>query len=70
MEKKEEEIINSIPKINEFPLLNKGTKKLVKYLTKIQQTNLMNTFKNISSKIKKEIKERKAILKELPKECK
>ena len=70
MDKKEEEIINSIPNINEFPLLNKGTKKLVKYLTKIQQNNLMNTFKNISSKIKKEIKERKAILKELPKECK
>jgi len=70
MEKKEEEIINSIPKINEYPLLNKGTKKLIKYLTKIQQNNLMNTFKNISSKIKKEIKERKAILSELPKECK
>lgn len=70
MEKKEEEIINSIPKINEYPLLNKGTKKLIKYLTKIQQNNLMNTFKNISSKIKKEIKERKAILNELPKECK
>ena len=70
MEKKEEEIINSIPKISEFPLLNKGTKKLIKYLTKIQQNNLMNTFKNISSKIKKEIKERKAILSELPKECK
>ena len=70
MEKKEEEIINSIPKISEYPLLNKGTKKLIKYLTKIQQNNLMNTFKNISSKIKKEIKERKAILSELPKECK
>ena len=70
MDKKEEEIINSIPNINEFPLLNKGTKKLIKYLTKIQQKNLINTFKNISSKIKKEIKERKAILSELPKECK
>ena len=70
MDKKEEEIINSIPKINEFPLLNKGTKKLINYLIKIQQNNLMNTFKNISSKIKKEIKERQAILSELPKECK
>ena len=30
----------------------------------------MNTFKNISSKIKNEIKERKAILSEVPKECK
>ena len=70
MEKKEEEIINNIKKINEYPLLNKGTNKLIKYLTKIQQNNLMSTFKNISTKIRKEIKERENILKDLPKECK
>ena len=69
MSKKEEEIINNIPKINEFKVL-KGTNKLIKYLIKIQQNNLMNTFKNISSKINKEIEERNAILNELPKEYK
>ena len=41
MEKKEEELINNIPNINNYPLVNKGIKSLVKHLTKIQQESLI-----------------------------
>ena len=69
MEKKEEELINNIPNINNYPLVNKGIKSLVKHLTKIQQESLMNVFKNISYKINEEINNNQKILDELPKEC-
>ena len=69
MEKKETELINQIPKIENYPKINKGIQALINQLIAIQKQHLINTFSDIASKIKIEIQKSKNELKKLPKMC-
>ena len=69
MEKKETELINQIPKIENYPEINKGIQALINQLIAIQKQHLINTFSDIASKIKIEIQKSKNELKKLPKMC-
>jgi len=69
MEKKETELINQIPKIDNYPKINKGIQALINQLITIQKRHLLHTFSDIASKIKTEIEKSKTTLKKLPKMC-
>ena len=46
MEKKETELINQIPKIDNYPKINKGIQALINQLITIQKRHLLHTFSN------------------------
>ena len=70
MEKKEKELINQIPNINQYPDINKGVQALIKQLIEIQRKDLLETFSDISLKVRGEIENNEKLLKSLPSLCK
>ena len=69
MYKKEIEIINKIPNINNYSNINKGIPELIKHLVIIQREHVIKFFSNIIPKIRHEIEILSNQLNDFPKEC-
>ena len=63
MEGEEIKMINRIPHIDRYPNVNKGIQALIAHLIKLQKEDLLSSFSDIASKIKKEIVDNKKMLK-------
>ena len=69
MEGEEIKMINRIPHIDRYPNVNKGIQALIAHLIKLQKEDLLSSFSDIASKIKKEIVDNKKMLKKFPSGC-
>ena len=69
MEGEEIKMINRIPHIDRYPYVNKGIQALIAHLIKLQKEDLLSSFSDIASKIKKEIVDNKKMLKKFPSGC-
>ena len=69
MEGEEIRLINRIPHIDRYPNVNKGIQALIAHLIKLQKEDLLSSFSDIATKIKKEIVDNKKMLKKFPSSC-